>query len=732
MGGIMTLVLGIFFTVFFTSLQQKELKEGLYDTMSAKADSTGASLSLMFHSIDNLSIKTYLKQWAESNTSAEYYYYAMKLRESISNSNINLSGIEFSSFVTLNDEESFIITDDGTISKENYYKDSDCEMDETAWKYISNKLETNEKTLYPIYDENNQLKKILYAMTIQSNSNNKPVYIINIPTEYLFGRANNYFLYDDNGIIASGDYSGQAQKVINEIYDFASVNQPKLLQSLIIFSYKKYSLYTIQSVAPFKILYYFPLKYPISTIISHLLIPLLLIGALIIYLCATIASILYKPIKETMTQLQIPADENDDNKSSNYDEFAVLQQNLGTIEQMNLQLERAMSENKNLIIQRYYRDLVYGIPASVVCPLTPKQIDASYAVAMVDLSSNTSSVESNEWYLHLQINYLYLFIQQLRPERDIFYLNDTYDSFFIIMNATDVSDAKKVLSKMLLIKELDAEIFISLSDVRPHISHIRDSYKEVMRLSEYRYRIKDQQVITTEDISGKRDNSFYYPLLTENRLVKAIASGDASALNIFDDLIQENTIKSPLSPDSYCNFIYSLIGTLLRTMQELKTTSEDLINRKFDYAWLYANWAQKEMVERLRTNFSEIICAIQSKQNSSDTILINKMKTFIYDHYQEDIMLIDIAEHFNISTSYCSTIFKKLENENFKSFLNNYRTKKACDFIEENPDIKVIDLTPLVGFNSPNSFIRVFGKITGMTPKVYADMVKMRNQKNFD
>ncbi|MFV0503456.1 MAG: helix-turn-helix domain-containing protein [Lachnospirales bacterium] len=46
------------------------------------------------------------------------------------------------------------------------------------------------------------------------------------------------------------------------------------------------------------------------------------------------------------------------------------------------------------------------------------------------------------------------------------------------------------------------------------------------------------------------------------------------------------------------------------------------------------------------------------------------------------------------------------------------------EIMERNKSIKVATLAKEVGFNSSNTFIRVFSKITAMTPKQYKDYIK--------
>ena len=102
------------------------------------------------------------------------------------------------------------------------------------------------------------------------------------------------------------------------------------------------------------------------------------------------------------------------------------------------------------------------------------------------------------------------------------------------------------------------------------------------------------------------------------------------------------------------------------------------------------------------------------------------MKQYIYANYAQDISLNDMAYALGISAKYCGNLFKRLSNDSFKNFLNSYRIQQAKRILEENPNIKVVDLSRQVGFNSSSSFIRVFGKYTGVTPGAYASQYMNR------
>ena len=50
--------------------------------------------------------------------------------------------------------------------------------------------------------------------------------------------------------------------------------------------------------------------------------------------------------------------------------------------------------------------------------------------------------------------------------------------------------------------------------------------------------------------------------------------------------------------------------------------------------------------------------------------------------------------------------------------------EKAKEILRDDPSIKIVDLSAMVGFNSSNSFIRVFSKYEGITPGAYVDRIQ--------
>ena len=96
---------------------------------------------------------------------------------------------------------------------------------------------------------------------------------------------------------------------------------------------------------------------------------------------------------------------------------------------------------------------------------------------------------------------------------------------------------------------------------------------------------------------------------------------------------------------------------------------------------------------------------------------------YIEKHYQEDISLTDVAEHFQYTSSYFSRHFKETLGVNFLSYLSIVRVGHAAEQLangQENLTTCAFDN----GFPNIKSFINTFKKMYGCTPGVFLTSLK--------
>lgn len=91
---------------------------------------------------------------------------------------------------------------------------------------------------------------------------------------------------------------------------------------------------------------------------------------------------------------------------------------------------------------------------------------------------------------------------------------------------------------------------------------------------------------------------------------------------------------------------------------------------------------------------------------------------YILTHLEEDLQLDDLAREANMSRSYYSTMFKKLNGISVWNYIINQRIAKAQYMLEQSL-VPIIEISEKCGFNNLSNFNRAFKKITGKTPHEY-------------
>ena len=299
----------------------------------------------------------------------------------------------------------------------------------------------------------------------------------------------------------------------------------------------------------------------------------------------------------------------------------------------------------------------------------------------------------------------------------------------LIIQADNLDQAKKLLnqifshSKGLNKTEKSWEEQIILSPVKKGLENINSSYRETLKIAEYLSMLPHDKIITYDSIASVDCTTYSYPLSTENKLISEVIDGQEKALDLFDELIRENLTKKRLSMEVLQNFVYTLIGTVNRIFQELKSSPEDFIGRPINYEYWYTHWGDSVTITAIKAVLSDVIAAKKQRSQTQDELLLTQMLDYIHENFKDNIMLNDLADQFNISPKYCGILFKQLSDNNFKDYLNRYRIEQAKKLIQERPSMKTKDLSVMTGFNSSNTFIRVFGKYTGTTPQKYAEQI---------
>ena len=96
---------------------------------------------------------------------------------------------------------------------------------------------------------------------------------------------------------------------------------------------------------------------------------------------------------------------------------------------------------------------------------------------------------------------------------------------------------------------------------------------------------------------------------------------------------------------------------------------------------------------------------------------INRIYTFVEEHYTDEIKIETVAEIANLTVPSFCRYFKKMTHLTFTEFLNEFRINNACKLLHTG--VPVSDVCFSSGFNSISHFSKTFKQIKGQSPREY-------------
>jgi len=119
----------------------------------------------------------------------------------------------------------------------------------------------------------------------------------------------------------------------------------------------------------------------------------------------------------------------------------------------------------------------------------------------------------------------------------------------------------------------------------------------------------------------------------------------------------------------------------------------------------------------VRNTYNEIIMNINNIAAYKPIVLL-AIKYINSNYYVNDLSLGDVAEKFNLSSSYLSKLLKKEAGLSFIDYLTKYRINKSICMMDD-PKYKIYEIAEAVGYNNQHYFCKAFKKVMGFSPTEY-------------
>ncbi len=136
------------------------------------------------------------------------------------------------------------------------------------------------------------------------------------------------------------------------------------------------------------------------------------------------------------------------------------------------------------------------------------------------------------------------------------------------------------------------------------------------------------------------------------------------------------------------------------------------------------NWSNEVYKQETFEGCIKILCSViaenislVSRKTDKANSLVSEILKYAENNIQNDLSLRAIAQQFGYSHEHLSRLLHKYLSENWNSYVNRIRARKAESILTSYPDASVLNVAYECGFESPNTFYRAYKKEFGKKPR---------------
>ncbi len=234
--------------------------------------------------------------------------------------------------------------------------------------------------------------------------------------------------------------------------------------------------------------------------------------------------------------------------------------------------------------------------------------------------------------------------------------------------------------------------------------------------------------------SGKESSGLKLSSGFSDRVLKALKKGN---LEEAETLLKKELEEIPrasgdLSFLEIQHFYIRIASALLSRLQDhgLDYYTRGQGGEDF-FASLTACRTGEALNERLYTLLAEIatLSANNAEGHGLAGTYVSRAEQLMEKELGENISLASVAEKMNISPFYLSRLFREVRGRSFTEHLKLLRMEQAHKLLQ-NPVLKVKEVSRMVGYWSPNYFIKVFKAYYGVTPGEFRKTINTAAARN--
>jgi len=272
--------------------------------------------------------------------------------------------------------------------------------------------------------------------------------------------------------------------------------------------------------------------------------------------------------------------------------------------------------------------------------------------------------------------------------------------------------------ELLVFDEQYLTLYTGIGQVHEGLGGIYRSYDEASNAAGKLSRYSDEKIVVYNPENAMPVSNFSFD--EESKLFNYLIGGyhdhAAQILKIIINRNVANNISEPYLKELLARFY--MIGE--RALRHHGLSVEGLMMDYPNYFLQdYSSLPYHDLVSYITILYAKIT---EDTEKPYRKINCEAIREYIENNYHKDIYLEKLADEYNVSLSYLSRVFKKHYGITFQQHLANTRIDRAKKLLIST-SMTINDISEATGFNSRNTFIRMFKKLEGVTPTEFRTII---------
>ncbi len=430
----------------------------------------------------------------------------------------------------------------------------------------------------------------------------------------------------------------------------------------------------------------------------------------------------YKPVKSILNLFKI-----NDNKN----EYVNINNHIKTILSENNMVTTQLKKQNQSLRSWHLSRILKGSPFSEYTTETASKYDICFKdgvygfivfnIQKVDeFYTDYTSLSIEEKYNELKFIISNIFEELFNTPTSVGYVLDVDHLLGCVINIfnTEDSNYEFITNKLeygldFIKKHFALDITYVMSALHNSIQALPTAYSEASQLISYKSIMNISDSLMYCNVQPPTQVNNWFSFETKRELVNYIEIGDVAnatiLINQIFETIQNNTEIAFMYAKS---IVYDVAATLLKLSVHSSYALQELL-----YVFSDSTSMLDYSIKNHILNAVNELC--KNTSYTSQDNHTNKIIEYVYVNYSDvGLNVASISDHYGLTPSYISKIFKSTYGESLMDFINKYRLEKAKELIKTGK-YTFAEISNMVGYNHIRTFNRIFKKYEKTTPSSY-------------